>query len=79
LATVHQRHRQNRADRLTGQTGQRSDSTGRTVLGTVAQPVNIWRSYRQQSRLSRAMWSVRQAVSCWKIKNLSEILSMARN
>ena len=31
LATIHQRHRQ------TGQTGQRSDSIGRTVLQTVAQ------------------------------------------
>jgi len=35
LATIHQRHRQ---DRLTGQTDrQRSDSIGRTVLQTVAQ------------------------------------------
>jgi len=33
LATVHQRHRKDR----TGQTGQRSDSIGRTVLQTVAQ------------------------------------------
>ena len=34
LATVHQRHRQDRTDR---QPGQRSDSIGRTVLQTVAQ------------------------------------------
>jgi len=35
LATIHQRHRQDRqTDR---QTGQRTDSIGRTVLQTVAQ------------------------------------------
>ena len=35
LATIHQRHRQDR----TGQTGQRSDSIGQTVLQTVTQKV----------------------------------------
>jgi len=38
LATIHQRHRQDRTDRQTGRQGrQQSDSIGRTVLQTVAQ------------------------------------------
>jgi len=37
LATVHQHYRQNRTQDRTGQTGQPSDSIGRTVLQTVAQ------------------------------------------
>jgi len=40
LATIHQRHRQ--TDR-TGQTGQRSDSTGQTILQTVAQKLTVLR------------------------------------
>jgi len=39
LATVHERHRQNRTDSYR-QTSQRSDSIGRTVLQTVAQKSN---------------------------------------
>jgi len=42
LATAHERHRQTDCrDRQTGQTGQRSDSTGRTVLQTVAQKLLV--------------------------------------
>jgi len=37
LAAIHQRYRQDG----TGQTGQRSDSIGRTVLQTVAQKVRV--------------------------------------
>jgi len=38
LATLHQRHRQpDRTDRTDRQTGERTDSIGRTVLQTVAQ------------------------------------------
>jgi len=42
LATIHQCHRQDRTESQTGQTEQ-SDSTGKTVLQTVAQkPHKIW-------------------------------------
>ena len=48
LATVHQRRRQQTA----GQTGQWSDSIGRTVLQTVAQKLNfLFKKYSRKEKL----------------------------
>ena len=64
LATINQRHRQ--TDR-TGQTGQRSDSTGRTVLQTVAQKSS---PLAGGARTPRALWQCVDVV-CFGLVNQS--------
>jgi len=65
LATIHQRYRQ--TDR-TGQTGQRSDSIGRTVLQTVTQaPLN--RSRCGLTWVHRTKYWGGERAAHWKVQD----------
>jgi len=64
LATIHQRYRQDRQYR-TGQTGQRFDSIGRTVLQTVAKNISV---QKLLDRIARTAYV--DAVYCYRLSRV---------
>jgi len=53
--------------------------TAESACKRILRSVNVWLSYRKEIWFPHALWQCVWTLSCWKMKNSPNILSMARH